>query len=174
MLNHIGTRGVRAHTPGFQMSSTLRAHPVVKPGISSVGLSVGGFTRASDLVRKGEGWAKGAKGVGSGSDGSDGFSSRALAEIHERSHQRSVPEPCRKQSSYSSSSSEGSDSEWKPEKKKSGGSGRSNTRETAAPRGGAYICTYIHMYGDIHAYIRTHTPPPPSEASSKHAVANRC
>ena len=85
MLNHIGTRGVRAHTPGFQMSSTLRAHPVVKPGISSVGLSVGGFTRASDLVRKGEGWAKGAKGVGSGSDGSDGFSSRALAEIDTRS-----------------------------------------------------------------------------------------
>ena len=85
MLNHIGTRGVRAHTPGFQMSSTLRAHPVVKPGISSVCLSVGDFTRASDLVRTGEGWAKGAKGVGSGSDGSDGFSSRALAEIHTRS-----------------------------------------------------------------------------------------
>ncbi len=48
-------------------------------------LSVGDFTRASDLVRKGEGWAKGAKGVGSGSDGSDGFSSRALAEIDTRS-----------------------------------------------------------------------------------------
>jgi len=119
-----------------------------------VGHSVGGFTRPSDFVRTGEGWAKGAKGVGSGSDG---FGSRALAEIH----QRSVPEPCRKQSSYSSSSSEGSpddqrDSEWKPGKKKSGGSGRSNTRETAAPRGGAYICTYIYMYGDIHAYIYTY------------------
>jgi hypothetical protein len=159
-------------------SAFAKRNPAVKPGNSSVGLSVGGFTRSSDFVRTGEGWAKGAKGVGAKGvgvgSGSDGFSSRALAEIHERSHQRSVPEPCRKQSSYSSSSSEGSDSEWKPEKKKSGGSGRSNTRETAAPRGGAYICTYIHMYGDIHAYIRTHTPPPPSEASSKHAVANRC
>jgi hypothetical protein len=134
-----------------------KRNPAVKPGNSSVGLSVGGFTRSSDFVRTGEGWAKGAKGVGAKGvgvrSGSDGFSSRALAEIHERSHQRSVPEPCRKQSSYSSSSSEGSDSEWKPEKKKSGGSGRSNTRETAAPRGGAYICTYIYMYGDIHAYI---------------------
>jgi hypothetical protein len=78
------------------MSSTLRAHPVGTPGNSSAGLSVGGFTRASDLVRtgegsrvggvhKGEGWAKGAKGVGSGSEGSDGLSSRALAEIHKRS-----------------------------------------------------------------------------------------
>jgi hypothetical protein len=82
-----------AHTPGFQMSSTLRAHPVGTPGNSSADLSVGGFTRASDLVRsggvdKGKGWAKGAKGVGSGSEGSkglDGFSSRALAEIHKRS-----------------------------------------------------------------------------------------
>lgn len=93
MLDHIGTRGVRAYTPGFQMSSTLRAHPVVKPGNFSVGLSVGGFTRASDLVRAGEGsrvgelgkhegWAMGAKGAGLGSDG---FSSRVLAEIHERS-----------------------------------------------------------------------------------------
>ena len=119
-------------------------YPVVKPGNSSVGLSVGGFTRASDLVRTGEGWE-------SGSDGSDG--SRALAETNERS----VPEPWRKQSSYSSSSSEGSpdderDSEWRPEKKKNGGSGCSNTREMAAPRGGAHICTYIYMYRDIHAY----------------------
>jgi len=135
-----------AHTPGFQMSSTLRAHPVGAPGNSSADLSVGGFTRASDLVRTGEGWE-------SGSDGSDGFSSRALAETHERS----VPEPWRKQSSYSSSSSEGSpdderDSEWKPEKKKNGGSGCSNTREMAAPRGGAHMCTYIYMYRDIHAY----------------------
>lgn len=127
---------------------------VAKPGSSSEGLSVGGFTRASDLVRTGEGWAMGAKGVGPGSNVSNTFSSSALAEIR----QRSVPEPCRKQSSYCSSSSEGSpdderDSEWKPEKKKSGGSGRFSTREMAAPKGGAHICTYIYMYGDIHAYI---------------------
>jgi len=74
------------------MSSTLRAHPVVKTVSSSAGASShGGFTRASDLVRTGEGsrgagvgsaggWAKGAKAAGP-----DGLSSRALAEIHKRS-----------------------------------------------------------------------------------------